>query len=288
MLVFPNCKINIGLNIVRKRSDGFHDLETIFYPVKNLYDALEVVKDDGWQMVDGGKSTNHHPPSTTNLTSSGLLISGETTSNLCIKAYNLLKKDFPGLPNIQMHLHKIIPMGAGLGGGSADGAFTLSLLNDKFQLYLSKQQLIDYALQLGSDCPFFIYNQPSFATGRGEKIQPVGLDLSNYSIVLVNPNIHINTGWAFGQVIPQQPPASLKDLIQQPILTWEKSITNDFEASVIKLHLLVGGIKEKLYKNGAVYAAMSGSGSTLFGIFEKADMPKKKLFDGFSEWHLDL
>ena len=251
MVVFPNCKINLGLNIVRKRTDGYHDLETVFYPIK-LRDALEAIRADQ-----------------TTFNQSGIIVEGNAEDNLCMKAYRLLKKDFPQLPEVSIHLHKAIPMGAGLGGGSADGAFMLKLLNEKFGLNLTQQQLIDLALQLGSDCPFFIINKPSFATGRGEQMTPVDLDLSAYDIVIINPGIHISTREAFSQLIPTQPEKSIKEIIQQPVSTWKDELVNDFEKPVFKLYPIISEIKESLYKKGAVYAAMTGSGSTVFAIFVK-------------------
>lgn len=255
MISFPNCKINLGLNIISKREDGFHDLETIFYPIA-INDVLEIVQ---------------QPAPTTDVafTSTGLPISGNVTDNLCVKAYHLLKNDFPDLPAIDMHLHKAIPMGAGLGGGSADGAFTLKLLNDKFQLGLTNEQLAGYALQLGSDCPFFIYNQPCFAEGRGEKLEPITLDLSGYSFVIINPGIHVNTGWAFSQITPRKLSVPVKDIIHQPLTQWRELLTNDFEQPVFTRHPEIMAIKENLYAQGAVYASMTGSGSTVYGIFEK-------------------
>ena len=264
MLVFPNCKINLGLHILNKREDGFHNLKTVFYPIQ-LKDVLEVI-----QKADGISSTQN---SELIFTSSGLEITGDEQNNLCIKAYNLLKKEFPSLPPVQMHLHKAIPMGAGLGGGSADAAFTLKLLNKKFQLGLSKEQLISYALQLGSDCPFFILNKPCYATGRGELLEPVELDLSAFQFAIINPGIHINTGWAFEQLNidgsgrPERPDP--KTIIHQHISTWKNELSNDFEAPVCKAHPEIASIKQQLYNAGAVYASMTGSGSTVFGIFEK-------------------
>ncbi len=258
MVCFPNCKINLGLNITQKRADGYHTIETIFYPI-NLKDALEVI-------------TNNQSDSTQtlhiNFSASGIPIPGDTANNLCIKAFQLLRNDFPNIPPIQMHLHKNIPMGAGLGGGSADGAFALKLLNEKYQLNLSQQQLINYAAVLGSDCPFFIINQPSYATGRGEILTPITLDLSAYTFVLVHPNIHINTKWAFEQLTPSKPTNAVDQIIQQPIETWKEQLINDFEAPIIQQYPIIGEIKNTLYKNGAVYASMTGSGSTVFGIFK--------------------
>lgn len=264
MVVFPNCKINLGLNIIRKRNDGYHDLETVFYPVP-LTDALEVVRE--LSTVDGQRST-------VNFTSTGLTINGTENDNLCVKAYQLLKQDFPDLPSIKMHLHKVIPMGAGLGGGSADGAFALQLLNNKFQLQLTTEQLITYALQLGSDCPFFIINKPCFATSRGEIMQPIDLDLSAYKIVLVNPQIHIGTGWAFSNIAPQVPATSIQEIIQQPVITWKDVLVNDFQTPAIQQYPAIGEAIHQLYQQGAVYSAMTGSGSTVFGLFEKNTKPR--------------
>jgi 4-diphosphocytidyl-2-C-methyl-D-erythritol kinase len=252
---FPNCKINLGLYILDKRTDGFHNLETVFYPIK-LMDGLEIIQQDN--PSEKGIEFTH----------SGLVIDAKTEDNICIKAYHLLKKDFPQLPGIKMHLHKAIPAGAGLGGGSADGAFTLLLINQKFKLGLTEKQLIDYALQLGSDCPFFIYNKPCFATARGEKLEKITLDLSAYKIVLVNPKIHVNTGWAFSQIHPSHLRPSLKDAISRPVVEWRENLQNDFEALVFSHFPEIKLIKEQLYEQGAIYASMSGSGSTVYGLFE--------------------
>jgi len=259
MLLFPNCKINLGLNILSKREDGFHDIATVFYPVP-VTDAIEIIP----------ASANSK---TIAFTSSGITVDGKEEDNICIKAYHLLKKYFPDLPRIIMHLHKSIPLGAGLGGGSADGAFTLQLLNTKFKLNISNESLIKYALQLGSDCPFFIINKPCFATGRGETLKEIALDLSDYQIILVNPGIHINTAWAFSQIKPTLPKQSIESIIQQPITSWRSDLTNDFENPVFEKYPSIKEIKEILYKKGAIYAAMSGSGSSVFGLFPKMDLP---------------
>lgn len=256
MVSFPNCKINLGLHIIGKRADGFHDLETVFYPIA-LRDALE--------LIPATKSTTE-----IEFTGTGLVVDGDIADNLCVKAYHLLKKDFPQLPVIKIHLHKTIPMGAGLGGGSADASLMLKLLNDKFKLNLSTSQLLTYALQLGSDCPFFIINKPCYATGRGEILEEIKVDLSAYKIVLINPGIHVNTGWAFSNIIPSAPKKSVKEIVQQPVDTWKTELKNDFEAPVFIAHPQIKAIKEDLYNQGAIYAAMSGSGSTVFGIFENA------------------
>ena len=251
MVVFPNSKVNLGLNIVGKRSDGYHDIETVFFPIQ-LKDSLEVIENEKLEF-----------------STSGFSIEGEPEKNLCIKAYDLLKKDFPQLPAIQMHLHKTIPMGAGLGGGSADGTFTLKLLNKKFELNLSQKQLINYSLQLGSDCPFFILNKPCFATGRGEILEQTELDLSEYKFLVIHPPIHISTSWAFSTIKPFKPVKSIKQIIQQSISTWKTELINDFEKPVFESHPEIKNIKEKLYDEGANYASMSGSGSAVYGIFKK-------------------
>jgi 4-diphosphocytidyl-2-C-methyl-D-erythritol kinase len=257
VIVFPHCKINIGLQVLHKRSDGFHAIATVFYPVP-LKDSLEIIPAAG----------SHQPT----LYNYGLSVNGAPEDNLCIKAWQLLQKDFPELPAVQVHLLKNIPMGAGLGGGSADGAFMLQLLNNKYQLGLSAQQLIDYALQLGSDCPFFILGPPCYATGRGEIMEPMVIDLSGYRLLLASPGIHINTGWAFGQLAMASIPktATVKEAVLQPLQQWKESLVNDFEKPVFEQYPAIRNIKENLYQLGAVYAAMSGSGSTVYGLFNKA------------------
>lgn len=253
MIAFPNCKINIGLNIINKRDDGFHNLESIFYPVV-LCDILEITE-----------NKNNKP---TQIINTGLVIDCPLEKNLCYKAYQLLKKDFD-LPEVTIHLHKIIPFGAGLGGGSSDAAFTITNLNSLFKLKLSNEKMREYAAILGSDCAFFIENKAAIATGRGEILHPIELDLSQYSIVLIKPNIHISTAEAYGGVKPSTPNYNLQSAINQPITEWKKSIKNDFEKHLFEKHPELSTIKEKLYKSGALYAAMSGSGSTVYGIFEK-------------------
>lgn len=255
MIVFPNAKINLGLRITSKRIDGYHNLDTVFYPI-NLNDALEII--------------THHDPSANGVTftSSGLNIPGSPNSNLCKKAYELLKEKFPELPAVQMHLHKNIPMGAGLGGGSADGAFTLQLLNHKFKLNLHEDELIELALALGSDCPFFIKNIPVHATGRGEIMKPTNVDLSHKKIALVLPGIHVGTPIAFKDC-PIEPNAiACNTITQQPIEEWKDRLINDFEQTVFPIYPALKKIKEQLYDAGAIYASMSGTGSTIFGIFD--------------------
>jgi 4-diphosphocytidyl-2-C-methyl-D-erythritol kinase len=271
VVVFPNCKINLGLHVVRKREDGYHDLETIFYPLP-LRDALEVVRrESAVAKATATKPEEESRPVALHM--SGLPVQGKAADNLCTKAYDLLKKDHPQLTDIDLYLHKAIPMGAGLGGGSADGAFTLQLLNEKFQLGIEREKLLDYSLQLGSDCPFFIINKPCYATGRGELLQSIQLDLSTWSFLVVHPGVHINTGWAFSQLTPAPSTHSLKEIIQQPVASWQSVLKNDFEAPVCKQHPELQAIKENLYKAGALYASMTGSGSCFFGIFPKDQLP---------------
>ena len=266
MIVFPNCKINLGLNIIRKRSDGFHDIETIFYPL-TIHDALEITQTEL-------EENTQFSIFNIQFSTSGLIVEGKVADNLCVRAWQLIKKDFPELPSVKMHLHKTIPHGAGLGGGSADAAFTLTLLNQKFNLELSTEKLLGYALQLGSDCPFFIVNNPCFATGRGELLEPIVLNLSAYTFVIVNPGIHVNTSEAFSLITPVLPSTSIKKIIQQPVETWRDELKNDFEEIIFSKYSEIKNIKEGLYKAGAVYASMSGSGSTVYGIFEKDKEPQ--------------
>ena len=251
MIVFPNCKINIGLNILGKRTDGYHNLETAFYPLP-LYDVLEVIQ-----------YTNTAQPCELFLT--GIKIEGKPEDNLCVKAYYLLKKDHPQLPPVKIYLHKTIPAGAGLGGGSADGAFMLRLLNDKFQLHLAHEKLLSYALELGSDCPFFIFNKPCFAQQRGQALEAVALSLSGYKLLLVNPGIHVSTAWAFSQVTYSA--NDLKNAVGEPVERWRELINNNFEETVFKRFPEIAAIKDQLYWSGALYASMSGTGSTVYGIF---------------------
>lgn len=255
MVVFPNCKLNIGLYITEKRSDGYHNLETVFVPLP-LTDCLEIIPSNDFQFQ-----------------SSGLPIAGTNNNNLCVKAYQLLKQYHPQMGSLHMHLHKIIPMGAGLGGGSADGAFALMAMNKQFNLQLTDNELKAYALQLGSDCPFFIENKPCFANGRGENLTPINLLLKGYSCWVINPQIHVSTAWAFAQIQPQKAEVNLVEAIQQPMNEWKKYITNQFQEPVAKSYPAIAEIVATLYQQGAVYAAMTGSGSTVYGIFESSVEP---------------
>ena len=247
MIVYPNAKINIGLNVLEKQADGYHKLSSVFYPVNELYDILEIL-----------------PAKHFSFSSSGIAIPGN--SNICVKAFELLKADFE-IENVIMHLNKQIPIGAGLGGGSADGAFALKALNEIFKLELSIIELEDYALQLGADCPFFIENSPKYITGIGEKMRNINLDLSSYKLKFIYPELHISTAEAYGGIIPSQPKKNLLDLINQPIENWKKSVKNDFEVAAFAKYPELAKMKEQLYADGAIYASMTGSGSVIYGVF---------------------
>jgi 4-diphosphocytidyl-2-C-methyl-D-erythritol kinase len=251
MLSFPNAKINIGLQIIRKREDGFHEIKTAFYPVKKLYDVLEIMPNASMQFSSTG---------------SDLLIADE--DNLVLKAYRLLQKDY-SLSDVAIHLHKVIPHGAGLGGGSADAAFALSTLNKLFNLSISDKKLADIAATLGSDCSYFIYNTAMIGSGRGELLTPLHLDLSNYHIAIIKPSTYVSTAKAYSLITPNIPEKSIEDLLALPIAEWKQNIVNDFEAPIVAAFPELNGIKEQLYNAGAVYASMSGSGSSFFGIFKE-------------------
>jgi len=253
MIVFPNAKINIGLNVVSKREDGYHNLETIFFPVK-LADALEFAEADE-----------------TSLSTSGIQIHGDPEQNLILKAFRLLQADY-NLPSLQFHLHKVIPFGAGLGGGSSDAAFTLKMLNDFFKLELSQQKLESYAGQIGADCPFFLLNKPTFATGIGNKFHNIELNLADYEIVILKPDINVSTPEAYKNVIPRNPKYRLTEIIKTPVNDWKNLIVNDFEKSIFPKYPQIAELKQHLYDVGASFASMSGSGSAVFGIFRHLPM----------------
>lgn len=253
MITFPNAKINLGLNITAKRPDGYHNLETVFYPVP-IEDALEIHV----QHNSTDKKFALHQ--------AGMEITRNAEDNLVVKAYLLLDKEF-NLPPVDIHLYKHIPSGAGLGGGSSDAAFMLKLLNERFELKLTNEKLEEYAATLGADCAFFIKNTPTYAEGIGNIFSPLSLSLKGYQILLVKPDIFVSTREAFSLVRPHKPEYSLKEIITHPISEWKEQMVNDFETSVFPQYPVIGEIKEELYKNGAIYAAMSGSGSSVFGLF---------------------
>jgi 4-diphosphocytidyl-2-C-methyl-D-erythritol kinase len=255
MLTRPIAKINLGLNVVEKRPDGYHNLETVFYPV-HIEDALEV-----YPMDPEFPSEYDCDLKVTNIT-----IDGDEQRNLVVRAYNLLKADFPTLPRIHAHLYKGIPTQAGMGGGSSDCGFMITLLNDMFKLGLTQQQMIDYAARLGADCAFFIFNRPCYAEGIGEKLQPIDLDLKGWYLSLVRPDIPVSTREAFALIKPHHPEVNCREVVKQPVESWRDALVNDFESSVFAVHPELGAVKDRLYDLGATYAAMSGSGSTLFAL----------------------
>ena len=257
MITFPVAKINLGLNVVEKRADGYHNLQTVFYPVP-IMDALEIVP-----MSDGFPSDVDCDLKVTNIT-----IDGDEQRNLVVRAYQLLKADYPNLPRVHAHLWKGIPTQAGMGGGSSDCGYMIRLLNETFDMGLSSEQMQQYAARLGADCAFFIESRACYAEGIGERLQPIDLDLSGWHIGVVRPDIPVPTKEAFSRIHPHYPALNCRDVVKQPVETWRDRLTNDFEESVFVLHPEIGAVKEQLYKMGATYAAMSGSGSALFGLFK--------------------
>jgi 4-diphosphocytidyl-2-C-methyl-D-erythritol kinase len=265
MVSFPPCKINLGLNIISKRPDGFHDIETCFYPVP-WNDILEII-----------------PSSVFSFNVTGTTIPGRESENLCVKAYSLIEKEFAVSP-VQMHLHKIIPTGAGLGGGSSDAAHTLRSLNNVFDLKIKSERLQQYAAALGSDCTFFIQDKPKLGTGRGEILQDINAYLKDKHLVIIKPDIHVSTAEAYAGVLPQKPEIDLREIIEkQPVKAWRSMLKNDFEITVFKKFPDIKRVKDKLYDFGAHYASMSGSGSTVFGIFPSF-VDLKSNFPGTAYW----
>lgn len=250
MVVFPNAKINIGLNIVEKRPDGFHNINSCFYPV-GWADALEIL-----------------PAPEVVFEASGIAIPGEGAANLCMKAYQLLAREH-GLPPVHIHLLKAVPIGAGLGGGSADAAFTIKALNELFALNLSLEKQQDYARTLGSDCAFFIENKPMYCFDKGDQFEEIPLQLTGKWILLVNPGLHISTAEAYAGITPRRPGTDLRYLLQQPLDQWKGQVMNDFEESLFPRYPILARYKQQLYDLGAHYASMSGSGSTLYGLFDE-------------------
>ncbi len=266
MICFPNCKINLGLSITEKRTDGFHNLETIMYPV-NMHDILEIIV---------------APDNQFDFNSSGIKIAGELKNNLVAKAYKLLQAEYQ-IPSVKIHLHKMIPVSSGLGGGSSDAAFTIKLLNDIFKLGLSITEMQDYAGELGADCPFFIENKAVLASGKGDQFESINLNLKDYFFAIVKPNIMLSTPEVYSWIKPEKTEISLKTCINQPIKSWSSNLKNDFEHEVFKRFPETKQIKDKLYKAGAVYASMSGSGSAVYGIF-KTPISMENKFPGYFCW----
>lgn len=270
MITFPIAKINLGLNVVSRRTDGYHNLQTVFYPVP-IMDALEI-----YPMADGFPSSVDCDLKVTNIS-----IDGDEQRNLVVRAYRMLAEYYT-LPRIHAHLYKGIPTQAGMGGGSSDCAYMIRLLNEAFSLGLTNKEMIGYAARLGADCPFFILSRPAYAEGIGEQLQPIELNLSGWHIAVVRPDIPVSTAEAFSLITPQQPATCCRDIVCRPIETWRDCLTNDFEKSVFALHPEIGRIKEQLYDMGAIYAAMSGSGSSVFGLFRSPVDIAKKFTDMFT------
>jgi 4-diphosphocytidyl-2-C-methyl-D-erythritol kinase len=264
MTIYPNAKINIGLHIVNKRPDGYHNIETVFYPI-GLCDCLDV--------TPSGACNDY------SFSTSGISLGGNPEDNLILRAYRLLQAEY-GIPPVDISLVKEIPFGAGLGGGSSDAAFMLKALNEIFNLKITTGKLEKIAAKLGADCPFFIKNKPVFASGKGNEFTSLSVSLENYYLALVKPDVHISTPEAYSMITPRQPETPLSELIRQPVNLWKHSIKNDFEKPVFARYPEIAQIKQSLYNLGAVYASMSGSGSSVFGLFENKPEPGAT-FDGY-------
>ncbi len=264
MLIFPNAKINIGLNVVEKRPDGYHNIETVFYPI-GLSDVLE---------IEPSETCSDY-----SFSASGIELSGDPEDNLIIKAYRLLRSQYQ-FSAVDISLVKQIPFGAGLGGGSSDAAFALKAMNERFELKITSRKLEQLASKLGADCPVFIKNKPVFASGIGNVFTSIDLSLKGHFLLLVKPDIHVSTPEAYSLITPKKPEISLLELIKQPIENWKDCIQNDFEKSVFAKYPEIENIKNNLYRMGAIYASMSGSGSSVYGIFE-SEPERNELFEGY-------
>ena len=282
MIHFPQAKINLGLNVVAKRADGYHDLETVFFPVP-LFDTLEVLPMDVRfpSATDCDLKVSHGLTrfDTEDGIGNGLarldteknrFDTGDEQKNLVVKAYNMLKEEHPDIPRVHIHLHKAIPTQSGMGGGSSDCASMLLIMNELAKLGLTQEQLIERAARLGADCPIFILNRPAYAEGIGERLQPVDLDLSGWLLAVVRPDIAVSTKEAFSLITPKRPEQNCRDIVMGcPVEDWRDALKNDFEQSVFTIHPEIGEIKERLYELGAAYSAMTGSGSAVFGLFRQ-------------------
>lgn len=300
MITTPNVKINLGLNILRKREDGFHDLETLFVPYFGLHDTLEIIKGDDFSQTSAYLFSRYGdllhgsiaqegvfgietedisaPQIAQGISEDGKLmitiarkegVDWDPLKDLTARAYYLLATDFE-LPSVKIFLEKTSPVGAGLGGGSADAAFALKMLNEMFNLNLSETQLADYASRLGSDCAFFVYNRPMTGEGRGEILRDFDLDLSSYDLqILVPEGVSVSTAEAYGGIVPKTPEIPLRDILKRPVEDWDGLLVNDFEETVFAKHPELAAVKHSLYESGAVYASMSGSGSALFALYRK-------------------
>jgi 4-diphosphocytidyl-2-C-methyl-D-erythritol kinase len=269
MLVFPNAKLNLGLYVTQRRPDGFHTLESVFVPLP-WTDALELLP------AEAGQATS--------LTLSGRPIPGDPATNLCVRAYELLQADFAQLPPVQLYLHKVVPIGAGLGGGSADAAFTLKAANDLFGLNLSAEALENYARRLGSDCAFFIQNKPVLAVEKGDVFEEINLDLKGLACVVVYPNLHISTAEAYARIAPQLSQHPLRAALAQPMNTWRDTVSNDFETALTPSYPVLAEIKQQLYAAGATYASLSGSGSAVYGLWEQGTPAALKWPAAYAVW----
>lgn len=268
MVVFPNAKINLGLNVVSKRENGYHNISSCFYPI-NWSDILEII-----------------PSETFQFSSSGMKIEGDEKNNLCVKAYNLLLTAY-NIPAVHIHLHKVIPMGAGLGGGSSDCAFTLMSLNQMFDLRLPTLKLEEFASKLGSDCPFFINNVPTMVSGVGEILKPINFSIKDYDLIVVYPEVHISTKEAYQGITPGKSKNAINKILKQDISFWKDELKNDFEEPVLSIHPEIEKTKESLYNLGAKYVSMTGSGSAVYGIFKKEMGLKNiaKLNEKYLTWY---
>ena len=265
MVAFPPCKINLGLNVLRRRSDGYHDIETCFYPVPRT-DVLEIVPSREFKFEQ-----------------TGINIPGPHEDNLCVKAYRLLQKDY-GLDPVGIYLHKLIPPGSGLGGGSSDGTWTLRLLNSLFNLSIPVSRMKDYAARLGSDCPYFLHDEPMIGAGRGEQLMSVKLSLGGKYLVIIRPEVHVSTREAYQDVTPGAAKESIRSIIESlPVNQWKGRLINQFESAVMGKHQVIRNICEELYRAGAVFASMSGSGSAVYGLFE-VEKDLSSTFDGVDYW----
>ncbi len=273
MTITANCKINIGLDVLERRADGFHNLSTVMFPVMGLYDTLtfELLEQPSVEFV--GK---------------GLVIDCDPNSNLCVKAYNLMKHYYPKIGGVRITLDKQVPFGAGLGGGSSDATAVILALNQLFALDLGEEQLITIAAEIGSDTAFFVRNTPQLCTGRGDIMTPMNIDLSGKYLLLIKPDEGVSTREAYAGVTPAYPTTSLSELISLPLEQWQKHIKNDFEPHIFAAHPLLAQIKQELIEAGALYAAMSGSGSTLFGIFESEQQAKSEQLESYSPYIFKL
>jgi len=272
MICFPNAKINIGLHVTGKRDDGFHNIETLFYPVQ-LSDILEIIplteKDPDCKLFEN----------------TGIHIETDPSDNLCVRAWRELNKVRP-LPEVKIHLHKVIPHGAGLGGGSSDAAFTLKALNGMFNLNMTDPELASIAAVIGSDCPFFIYNRPMMATGRGEILKPSGINLTGFKIIIVHPGVGVSTSWAYSRIKVRNRPGSLPEIMATDPSKWQGRVINDFESAVFEAYPVIREIRQKLISSGAFYASMTGSGSAVYGLFEgnTGFSTPGELFPGMFVW----